>query len=32
MTKTNFDYLKEADSDLYEIITDAEKSYNRGYF
>lgn len=32
MTKTNFDYLKEADSDLYEIITDAEKLYRDEYF
>ena len=32
MAKTNFDYLKEVDKDLFEIITDAEKLYRDEYF
>ena len=29
---TNFDFLKEVDKDLFEIITDAEKLYRDEYF
>ena len=32
MAKTNFDYLKVVDNDLFEIITDAEKLYRDEYF
>ena len=32
MAKTNFDYLKETDKDLYEIIIDAEKLYRGEFF
>lgn len=32
MTKTNFDYLKEIDKNLYEIIIDAEKLYRGEFF
>jgi hypothetical protein len=32
MAKTNFDFLKEVDKDLFEIITDAEKLYRDEYF
>ena len=32
MNKTNFDYLKETDKNLYEIIIDAEKLYRGEFF
>lgn len=32
MSKTNFDYLKEVDKDLYEIILDAERLYRGEFF